>query len=176
MHAGTHAVTIVCYPRSPHIYWIHINEALLLCVQATIIISDFFLRLQNNGGGRSEYEWKTLGTALMFWLENERGDWQADHMHAARLWCGFKQLCLFFPPSFSLSRCHVCTNKSAYLRADTKVTELDLSPGVHQHIGWLDICRDKLPDRTATQALRSHYLSTPTHRQHTSLLTSMKYF
>lgn len=64
----------------------------------------------------------------------------------------------------SLSRCHVCTNKSAYLRADTKVTELDLSPGVHQHIGWLDICGDKLLDRTATQALRRHYLSTPTCR------------
>lgn len=85
-------------------------------------------------------------------------------------------LCLFPPPSFPLSCCHVRTNKSAYLRADTKVTKLDLSPGVHQHIGWLDVCGDKLPDRTAAQALRSYYLSIPTRRKNTALLTSMKYF
>lgn len=76
----------------------------------------------------------------------------------------------------SLFCCHVRTNKSAYLRADTKVTKLDLSPGVHQHIGWLDICRDKLPDRTATQALCNYYLSIPTRRKSTALLTSMKNF
>lgn len=105
----------------------------------------------------------------VFWVEYEKGDWQADHTDT---------LSLVSPPSFSLSLfcCHVRTNKSAYLCADTKVTKLDLSPGVHQHIGWLDICRDKRPDRTATQALCSYYLSIPTRSKSTALLTSVKYF
>lgn len=83
------------------------------------------------------------------------------HTHSAVV----MQLQTIVPPLSSVflssCRCHVHTNKSAYLCADTKVTELDLSPGVHQHIGWFDICGDKLLDRTATQALHRHYLSTP---------------
>lgn len=143
-HTHTHAMIIVCYPRSPHTYWIHINEAVLLWMQAIIITSDFFWGsrtmvarqlkwVEDPQESANVFSWRWKG-----WLTG----WPHGHI-VSRLSSIFR----------SLFCCHVRTNKSAYLRADTKVTKLDLSPGVHQHIGWLDICRDKLPDRTATQAL-----------------------
>lgn len=165
----THARIIVCYPRSLHTYWIHINEAVLLWMQAIIITSDFF----------SFWGCRTMAVRQLKWVE----DPQESANVFSRIWKGWltgwphghivSRLSSIFRALF---HCHVRANKSAYLRADTKVTKLDLSPGVHQHIGWLDICRDKLPDRTATQALCGYYLSIPTRRKSTALLTSMKYF
>lgn len=64
------------------------------------------------------------------------------------------KIAVFLPLSSILQVCTLShSNKSVYLRADTKVTQLDLSSGVHQHIGRLDICGDKLLDRTATSAI-----------------------
>lgn len=114
---------------------------------------------------------RPLGQRWCLELENECGDWQADHMHAhtdtprAQDW-GFwshRQLFFFFSPLSPIlfsSLTHARTNKSVYLCADTKVTELDSSSGVHQHIGRLDICGDKLLHRTATSAHRGLSLST----------------
>lgn len=75
----THAMTIVCYPHSPHIHspdCIQINEAVLLWVQAIIITTDFF-RPQNNGGGGGgavNMSGKPSGERCCFEFKNERGD------------------------------------------------------------------------------------------------------
>lgn len=167
-HTHTHATDYCLLPLSPQLNTFQWAFAVVGAGHNYNKWFFFFLRLENNGGEAVKMSGRPSGEASV-WVEYEKGDWQADHTDT---------LSLVSPPSFSLSLfcCHVRTNKSAYLCADTKVTKLDLSPGVHQHIGWLDICRDKRPDRTATQALCSYYLSIPTRSKSTALLTSVKYF
>lgn len=107
----------------------------------------------------------------MFWVEIECSDWQIDHstdrLHrsgdAAVDYCFSSPLLHLHSSSslsLSLSVYAMLTQTNQYLCADTKVTELDLSSGVYQHIGRLDICGDKLRHRTATSALCGVSLST----------------
>lgn len=145
-----------CLPPtlSPPIYWIHINAARRgVCVCVIIIASDFFFfqRMQNNGRGGA-LMWEddpgdgsdVLSVEWTLWLTS----WPREHTHYECTGLRQRSSTLQLPRiSILHSFIHSNTNKSEYLRADTKVTQLDLSSGVHQHIGRLDICGDKLLDK-----------------------------
>ena len=116
-HARTHTHTHTqwrdyCLPPTlSHIYWIHINEALLLCVWVIIITSDFLEAAEQwRWGGELMWEedsWDptdVLSWKWMQWLTGWPYACRRSHTDCTSLWwCSYRQLFFFLSLSLSLS-------------------------------------------------------------------------